>query len=102
MPTTAGAALTTRFEHQIVTAFRVERAVSGSSARRLRDLGLKDTRVLRELVTISVIRKAGPDRYFLDEGVWAARRHAPAWHLVLVVVAVFVTLALGAFYLNSR
>ena len=102
MRTTAAIALTNRFELQIINAFRAERAVSGSSAQRLRDLGLKDTRVLRELLTTSVIRKAGPDRYFLDEGVWAARRHAPAWHLVLVVVVVLLTVGLGALYLSSQ
>ena len=102
MRTTADIALASRYAHQIVSAFRVERAVSGPSARKLRDLGLKDSRALQELVTTAVIRKAGPDRYFLDEGVWAARRHAPAWHLLLVVVAVLATLGLGAVYLNSR
>jgi hypothetical protein len=102
MRTAASIALTTRFESQIIKAFRTERAVSGPTARRLRDLGLKESRVLRELVTTSVIRKAGPERYFLDESVWAARRHATASHLILVVVAVFLSLGLGALYLSLR
>lgn len=102
MRTTAEVALTNRFELQIVKAFRAERAVSPPSAQRLRDLGLKDTGVLRTLVTSAVIRKAGPERYFLDERNWAARRPAPAWHLVLVLAGVLLALALGALYLNSR
>jgi hypothetical protein len=102
MRTTAGAALTNQFELKIINAFRAERALSPPSAQRLRDLGLKDTRVLRGLVTSSVIRKAGPERYFLDERVWAARHHAPTWRLVLVVVGVLLAVGLGALVLNSR
>lgn len=102
MRTAADHALTNRFELDIINAFRAERAVSPPSAQRLRDLGLKDTGVLRALVTSTVIRKAGPERYFLDERVWAARRHAPVWHLVLVVAGVLLAVGLGALYLTSR
>ena len=102
MSTTAELALTTRFEQQIINAFRGERAISAPQAQRLRDLGLKESRFLTALVTSSVIRKAGPERYFLDEEVWAARRHAPIWHLALVVLGVLGALGLGALYLSSR
>ena len=102
MQTTASAALTNRYQLQIVTAFRAERALSGPSARKLRELGLKDTQALRELVTSAVIRKAGPERYFLDERVWAERRHGPAWHLVLIVAGVLLVVGLGAVYLSTR
>jgi hypothetical protein len=101
MRTPVPPALVKRFERQIINAFRSERAVSASSAQRLRDLGLKDSMALRELVTSSVIRKAGPERFFLDEGVWAARRHPTTWHLVLVVVGVLLVVGLGALYLNA-
>ena len=101
MPTTAGLALTGRFELKIINAFRAERAVSASRAQPLRDLGLKDTRVLRDLVTCSVIRKAGPERFFLDEGVWATRRYGTSWRLVLVV-GVLLVIGLGALFLSTR
>lgn len=102
MHTTAPLALTNRFELQIINAFRAERAVSASSAQRLRDLGLKDSTILRGLVTCSVIRKAGPERFFLDEGAWTARRRPATWHLVLVVVGVMLVVGIGALYLNAR
>jgi hypothetical protein len=102
MPTTAGVALLARAHRQIIGAFRAERALSGPSARRLRELGLKDTEVFRELIGLAVIRKAGPERYFLDEEVWAARGHWPVWRLILVVLAVFLVIGLGAVFLNTR
>jgi hypothetical protein len=102
MSTTAGAVLAARYQLQIVRAFRAERALSGPSARRLRDLGLKDTEVLRQLIATAVIRKAGPERFFLDEDVWAARRHWPVWRLALVVLGVILLMALGVLFLDSR
>jgi hypothetical protein len=101
MRTTAGLALTRQYELQIINAFRTERAVSGSSARRLRELGLKDSRVLQGLVKAAVIRKAGPERFFLDEELWASRRQ-PAWYLWLAVGGVLLALGLGALYLTSQ
>jgi hypothetical protein len=102
MRTTAGIALTRRYELQIVNAFLAERALSGPSARRLRDLGLKDSRVLQGLITAAVIRKAGPERYFLDESLWANRRQPAAWYLWVAVGGALLALGLGALYLNSR
>jgi hypothetical protein len=95
-------ALLARAHRQIIGAFRAARALSGPSARRLRDLGLKDTEVFRQLISLAVIRKAGPERYFLDEEVWAARSHWPLWRLILVVLAVFLVMGLGAVFLNRR
>lgn len=102
MRTTAGVALVNRNELQIINAFRSERAVSGASARRLRELGLKDTRVLKAMVTSAVIRKAGPERYFLDEGMWASRRHIPVWALSLIAIGTLVAVGLGAMFLTAR
>ncbi len=63
---------------RVVDVFRAAGAVSGSRARHLADLRLNDSTALRELVRSRVVRKAGPDRYFLDEDVWAQRRRLAA------------------------
>jgi hypothetical protein len=102
METTANTVLAARFQRQIIGAFRAERALSGPSARRLRELGLRDTQVLQELITLAVIRKAGPERYFLDEEAWAARGHPSLWHLALIVAGVVLVVGLGAAFLISR
>ena len=102
MATTAGVALVSQYELQIITAFRAANAVSGPSAQRLPSLGLKDTRVFRGMISSSVIRKAGPDRFFLDEGVWASRRHMTPRQLLMVAVGALVVLAAAALYLGSR
>ena len=102
LQTTASAALTRRFQLQIIGAFRTRRALSGATARRLRDLGLRDSQALRELIAGAVIRKAGPERYFLDETAWASRRDWPVWQLLLVVLGVFIALGLGAAVLSLR
>jgi hypothetical protein len=73
MSTLAPVLLGARFERQIVKTFRTRGAVSGPSAQRLRDLGLKDTHLLRHLITATIVRKAGPERFFLHEATWAAR-----------------------------
>ena len=84
MSTLAPRLLTARFERQIVKVFRSQRAVSGPAALRLRDLGLKDSEVLRHLVATTIVRKAGPERYFLHEPTWAARGHM-SWRAVGVM-----------------
>lgn len=73
MSTIAPAILAARYERQVVKAFRAQHAVSGQSAQRLRDLGLKDTDQLRRMVAATILRKAGPERFFLHEPTWAAR-----------------------------
>lgn len=96
MSTIAPAILTARYERQVVRAFRAGSALSGPTAQRLRDLGLKDTGQLRHMVTATILRKAGPERYFLHEPTWAARDHM-SWETVRrlaiwagVIVAVIV------------
>jgi len=61
-------------ESTIVDIFRTARAVTGARARKLRDLGLKPSRPLQRLLDTAVLRRAGLERYFLDEGAWANRR----------------------------
>jgi hypothetical protein len=68
-------ALTAANERRIVGAFRSHRALTARMALPLRELGLHDSRTLRDMVLGLVLRRAGPERYFLDEAVWSARRH---------------------------
>jgi hypothetical protein len=97
MRTNAGAILTDRYQLQIIKAFRSERALSGQSARKLRELGVKDTEAFRGLIDTFVIRKAGPERFFLDEKVWVSQRKSPKWLIPGVIVALLVITALGLY-----
>jgi len=102
MATNAGLALTNRFELQIIKAFRDRRALSGQSAQRLQDMGLKDSPVLRAMITSAVLRRAGPERFYLDEATWATRRNGTPLHLAMVVGAVLLAITLVALFLGSR
>jgi hypothetical protein len=87
--------LAARYERQIVQAFRSRRAVSGPAARRLRDLGLKDTEVLRQMVRATIVRKAGPERYFLHEATWAAHGQL-SWRVILLIAILTGLVAVSA------
>lgn len=101
MQITAALALTRAGEQQIVKAFRAGRAVSKASAKPLREIGLNDSRPLRTMVTATIIRRAGPDRYFLDEPTWAGRRQLGAGTMVrLLVVAGIVLAALLVYFIG--
>jgi len=100
MGTPAALAFTAKREREIIAVFRQEHATSGPKAQPLRQLGLRDSRVLRSLITATVIRKAGPERYFLDETAWAARpqptldpRRVILFLVGLAVVAIVIFLA---------
>jgi hypothetical protein len=82
-----------RDEGRIAAAFRDRGAMSGASAQPLVALGLMDSRVLRQMVAETVVRRAGPHRYYLDEGVWAGRRRM-AWRNVLRTVVVIALAAM--------
>jgi hypothetical protein len=100
MSTLAPVLLTARYERQIVKAFRNQRAVSGRTAQRLRDLGLKDSAVLRQLITATIVRKAGPERYFLHEQTWVARGHL-SWRTVgFIMLAAGLAAATGLYLLE--
>ncbi len=97
MTEAASAAETARGEQVIIAAFRTGRATRLEGARPLRDLGLRDGAVLRQLVRAMIIRRSGPDRYFLDERVWAMRRNLKPGRLLriaLLVAFVLVSVAL--------
>ena len=67
-------ALKTANQREIVDRFRSARAVTGATALPLRELRLNDSVPLRVMVAASLIRRAGPERYFLDEKAWASMR----------------------------
>jgi hypothetical protein len=81
-------ASTLRHERKIVAAFRQLGAISGERAQRLKKLGLSDGPILRGLVTAEIVRRAGAERYFLDEQVWATRRRLPARTVLMLVLAI--------------
>ncbi len=90
MSTLAPALFTARVERDIVKAFRGRRAISGATAAKLRELGLKDTPVFRHLITATIVRKAGPDRFFLHEPTWAARSNV-SWRTMGIAAGVLIT-----------
>jgi hypothetical protein len=98
----AALALVARREHQIVAAFREKRATSGPTARKLRELGLNDSRVFRALVTAAVIRKAGPERYFLSEAAWTTRPQPKIPVRTVVIVALMLAIIIGVVFLVRR
>jgi hypothetical protein len=102
MSTLAQSLHTARYERQIVKAFRRRRAISGAAAQRLRDLGLKDSQTLRDLIGETIVRKAGPERFFLHEAAWAARDHM-SWRTVGLLGAMTGLLCVAtALYLLLR
>lgn len=96
--TLASDRLNARFERDIVKIFRRHWATSAGAARRLRDMGLKDTDALQGLVTATVLRRAGPERYFLHEQTWAARDHM-SWSTVGRLGILLLVVAVGAYIL---
>jgi hypothetical protein len=99
MRLTAALALAASNERQIVDKFRAERAVAVPASRKLRDLGLNDSKALRQLVTDAVLRKACPDRYYLDEQVWANRRGLRGRTIARIAIALGLAVAAVAVYL---
>ena len=91
-----------RDEGRIADAFRDRRAVTGASAQPLLALGLMDSRALRRMVTDAVVRRAGPHRYYLDEGAWAGRRGMEWRNVLRTVVAVSLATMALALFLYSR
>ncbi len=96
MSITSALALTALNERTIVKAFRAEHATTGATARRLRDLGLNHSQALRQMVAAAVLRKAGPERFYLDEGVWATRSHLQGRTVVRLAVVFVAVLAAAA------
>ena len=87
---------------KVVGAFRAAGAVSGGKASHLAALRLNQSTTLRELVELGVIRKAGGDRYFLDEEAWAQRRQVSARMVLRVAVPLGLALAAAWLYWGAR
>ena len=98
-PALAAAASSERF---IVNAFRQERAVTIKAAKSLRDLRLNDSKVLQGMVGAAILRKAGPERYFLDEQVWASRRTLSTRTASRIAVVVVLVISAVAVYLFGK
>jgi hypothetical protein len=93
--------LAARYERDMVKIFRRHWATSAPAARRLRDLGIKDSSVLQGLLASTVLRRAGPERYFLHEPTWAARNQM-SWSTLARVGVLLVVIAIGVVVLLSR
>jgi len=89
-------------ERKVVTIFRAARALSGTTARRLADLRLTSSAALRVLLAERVIRKAGAERYFLDESLWANRRRMSGRAMARVGIAALLVVAAGLVFLLFR
>jgi len=95
-------ARTARDERRIVHVFRHQRALTGASAQPLLSLGLLDSRALRRMVTDTIVRRAGPHRYFLDEGAWAAQRPIGGRNALRIVVGIALAMATTIIFLAGR
>lgn len=102
MSVTATLALAASNARRVVGAFRAGRAVTGSSARRLADLRVNLSPTLRELINARIVRKAGADRYYLDEDLWARRRQVSGRTLLRVAIPAALALAAGALWVIGR
>lgn len=87
---------------RVVGAFRAARAVSGTAARHLADLRLTNSTALRALIQARVVRKAGADRYFLDEDVWALRRRLAGSTVLRLAVPLILAALAGVLYWSGR
>jgi hypothetical protein len=93
--------LAARYERDMVKIFRRHWATSAPAARRLRDLGIKDSSVLQGLLAATVLRRAGPERYFLHEPTWAARNQV-SWSTLLRLGLLLIVIAVGLVILLPR
>jgi len=93
MGTAAAVARTAADQRRIVKAFRSASAMTGATARRLREMGLNDSGRLRWMVRSTIIRRAGPERYFLDEAELTSRRRVKGRTVLRVALALGAAVA---------
>jgi hypothetical protein len=94
--------LSARAEREIVATFRRYGAISGSSARKLRELGVVGSPVLKAMVTRTIIRRAGPERFFLHEDTLRAQNAMSNIALARLGVAIIVVGIALVVYLSTR
>jgi hypothetical protein len=82
-------------ERSVVRSFREAGATGVASAKSLEDLHLRAGLGFRRLRERAVVRAAAPDRYYLDEEVWAAVRRGRTRLSVVLFVIMLLILAGG-------
>jgi hypothetical protein len=102
MDATPALAFVARRERRIVAIFRQKGATSGPTAQRLQQLGLNDGRILRGLIATSIIRKAGPERYFLNEQAWNTRPRSAVSPRAVGIAGLLLVVLIITIYLLQR
>lgn len=102
MSITAAFTLNAAQQKQIVEAFRAKQAVNADSSKRLRELGLGNSPALKRMVATLILRKAGPDRYFLDEQVWAGKRSLSGSTAIRIALVLGLAAVAAGIYLAGR
>lgn len=94
--------LTQRIEREIEETFRRHKATSAGSARKLRELGLSGSPALKGLIQESVIRRIGPERYFLHEATLRARSAMSSAALFRLALALIIVGIVLVAFLSTR
>jgi hypothetical protein len=88
-------------ERQVINAFRVQRALTLKSAQPLSALGVgASSETLRGMLVAGTVRRAGPERYYLDERLLASQRQLSGrtvFRVALGIIAVATAVALYRF-----
>lgn len=100
--TMASDELSVRAEREIVKTFRRHRAISGSSAMRLRDLGITGSPVLKAMVTRNLIRRAGTERYYLHEETLRSESAMSTAAFAKLATAIIIAGAALVIFLSTR
>ncbi len=105
MGASAAVAVLLRKERELVEHFKQAGAVSPSSARSSRDLGVHERLAWSRLVRDGAIREAAQGTYYLDESAWVAlgqRRRRLAFILTIFVVALAIALMIVTWVVAQR
>lgn len=86
-------------ERQVVNAFRVQRALTLKTALPLNALGIGgSSETLRGMLVAGTIRRAGPERYYLDEQLLASQRQLSSRTVLRVVLGIVAVATAAALY----
>jgi hypothetical protein len=83
-----------RRERKVVQCFRDARATGAASAKHLDELHVRRGTGLRRLLTRAIVREVPPERFYLDEEVWAAAERTRR-RLALVIAGIVILLVVG-------